>query len=266
MGKTISSLQNPLIKKLLALQQKPRERRLMEECVIEGEREIRMAQQAGFRFRQLLFCREVIPDGVLPEWVSGVSAECEVIEVPESVFEKLAYRESAGGVIAVVETQKTLLSEIDPGSDPLILVLESVEKPGNLGAVFRTADAAGVTAILVCEPSTDIFNPNVIRASLGTVFTNRIATCTTTDAISWLKKNGIRSYAAALTGQTLYQEADYRQPSAIVMGSEAEGLSEAWLQQSDLLIRIPMRGKVDSLNVSTSAAILLFEAVRQRLA
>ena len=150
------------------------------------------------------------------------------------------------------------------GSSSLILVLESVEKPGNLGALLRTADAANLDAVIICDPQTDIYNPNAIRSSIGCIFTMPVVTCTTTEAIDWLKQNKIRIFGTALTATRFYHESDLRVPAAIIMGSEAYGLSKTWLNESDELIKIPMNGKIDSMNVSASAAIVVFEALRQR--
>ncbi|MFH1937799.1 MAG: RNA methyltransferase, partial [Bacteroidota bacterium] len=189
---------------------------------------------------------------------------CEVIEISVEVFNRLSYRKNNGGVIACAQTKSTGFSDLLMPECPVVLVLESVEKPGNLGAILRTADAACISAIIVCDPQTDLFNPNTIRASLGTLFTNQVVTASTMDTMAWLKEKGMKIFAAARTGNTYYHEVDFTVPAAIILGSEAFGLSETWLSAADTCIKIPMQGKVDSLNVSTSAAILIFEAVRQR--
>jgi TrmH family RNA methyltransferase len=176
----------------------------------------------------------------------------------------MAYRHDSGGVIALAEPRSLTLSDLMLRPDPLLLILETVEKPGNLGALLRTADAAGIDAVILCDPQTDIYNPNTIRASLGCIFTLPVVTTTTHEAIAWMRASGTRIIATALTATRFYHETDFREPSAIVMGSEANGLSDTWLQLADHLIKIPMQGKVDSMNVSTSAAVVIFEAVRQR--
>jgi len=264
MTKIITSIQNPLVKRLMLLQEKPRERRKANLMVIEGMREVFLAVQAGNQLTSLLFCPEILPPAQLQELFLPAMLSCEVTEISREVFNRLAYRKENGGIIACASTDEKSLSQLVLPSFPLILLLESVEKPGNLGAIFRTADAAGISAIIVCDPSTDLFNPNTIRASLGTVFTNQIAIASSEETIPWLREQGISSFAAALKGEVWYHEADFTLPSAIIMGSEAHGLSDPWLSSADTCIKIPMNGKVDSLNVSTSAAILIFEAMRQR--
>jgi TrmH family RNA methyltransferase len=196
--------------------------------------------------------------------IAQAGAVCELNELSREVFGKVAYREDSGGIIALVRPNRMSLEKLDPGPSPLLLVLETVEKPGNLGAILRTADAAGLTGVIVCDPQTDVFNPNVIRSSLGCIFTLPVVTCTTEEIIEWLRTKKIRSFGTALTAQKHYHNANFRQRSAIIMGSEAFGLSDKWLTGADELIRIPMMGKVDSMNVSASAAIVVFEALRQR--
>lgn len=264
MNKLITSLQNPLIRQLLLLQEKSRERRKTNLFVIEGIREITLALKAGYRVTEMLLCTEILPFVEFKHLFPVNELSCGVIEISTEVFNRLAYRNDNGGVIACAESRPGRLADLDLPQNPLILVMESVEKPGNLGAILRTADAAALSAIIVCDPLTDLFNPNTIRSSLGTIFTNQVATASSGETISWLREQGIATFAAALTGQTWYHEADFRKPSAIVMGSEASGLSALWLAKAETCIKIPMSGKVDSLNVSTSAAILVFEAMRQR--
>ena len=187
-----------------------------------------------------------------------------VIEVSRAVYEKVAYREGTEGVIAEVFAKERGLADIRLSERPLVIVLEAVEKPGNLGAVLRSADAAGADAVLVCDPATDLYNPNLIRASIGSVFTRQVAVCTSEEAIAWLKSNGIRIYTAQLQDSSWYYETDMTSGTAIVMGTESTGLTDLWREAADAHIKIPMLGQLDSLNVSVSAAILLFEAVRQR--
>lgn len=264
MIRQISSHQNPLIKDLLLLQEKPRERKVRDLTVVEGLREVRQALAAGHSATAFFFCKEIIGEPDLSMLISQAGAGCELNEITREVFGKLAYREDSGGIIALVRPNRMNLKQLDPGPSPLLLVLETVEKPGNLGAILRTADAAGLTGVIVCDPQTDIFNPNVIRSSLGCIFTLPVVTCTTDEVIEWLATKKIRSFGTALTAKKNYCDCDFRQPSAIIMGSEASGLSDKWLTGADELIRIPMMGKVDSMNVSASAAIVVFEALRQR--
>ncbi len=259
MPEYISSLQNPKIKHAVRLLEKASERKSQNLTVVEGEREIGLAVRAECRIETLFICRDLYgqPPGL-------AVAEDTVLEVSKAVFDKLAYRENRDGLIALIEPKKISLSEIELRTNPFIIVLESVEKPGNLGAVLRTADAARVDAVLICDPQTDLYNPNVIRSSIGCLFSNQVVVCTSDGAIAWLREKQIRTHAAALTATDFYHKTDFTQPSAIVMGTEAFGLSDKWLREADTQIKIPMRGQIDSLNVSASTAILVFEAMRQR--
>ena len=192
------------------------------------------------------------------------SGNTRVFEVSEAVYEKVAYRGGTEGVIAEVKVRNRKLEDLQLPENPLIVVLESVEKPGNLGAVLRSADAAKADAVLICDPLTDLFNPNLIRASIGAIFTVPCVACSSGEAISFLKQRGISILTAQLQDSSLYYDTDMRRGTAIVMGTESTGLSQQWRAAADAHIRIPMLGRLDSLNVSVSAAILLFEAVRQR--
>jgi TrmH family RNA methyltransferase len=259
-GDLISSTHNPKIKSLLSLE-KPRERRRRQLFTIEGKKEIALALEVGYKIGNLFFCEELI--SLIELRALGLSDKF-LVRITKPVFDKIAMRENSGGVIAVAEMKPHTLTQLKPSGNPLLLVLESVEKPGNLGAILRTADAAGVDAVICCDPLTDIYNPNVIRSSLGCVFTNPLATCTSEEAIGWLRKNNIRMICTYLNASVPYTEIDFTQPSAIVMGTEADGLSEQWVKNADANIIIPMHGKIDSMNVSTSAAVVVFEARRQR--
>lgn len=252
----ITSAQNPKIKELLALQEKSRLRREKGLFVVEGRRELEHCLNAGFRVRTVFVCPEILP---VP-FDSGMP----VIEVSRAVYEKIAYREGTEGIVAEVYAKERKLEGLRLSDRPLMVVLEAVEKPGNLGAVLRSADAAGADAVIVCDPATDLYNPNLIRASIGSVFTRQIAVCTSEEAIGWLKARGIRIYTAQLQDSQWYYDTDMTGPTAIVMGTESTGLTNRWREAADAHIRIPMLGQLDSLNVSVSAAILLFEAVRQR--
>ncbi|GBU07493.1 hypothetical protein AwDysgo_08240 [Bacteroidales bacterium] len=185
-------------------------------------------------------------------------------EVDKEVFQKIAYREGSDGLLALAKAKAHTLGQLSLPSNPFLILIESVEKPGNLGAILRTADAARVDAVIVCDPLTDIYNPNTIRSSIGCVFTVPLATCTKEEAFEFFKSNNIQSYAAELTASQWYHDTDFRGASAILMGTEADGLSEFCLQNASARIKIPMRGCIDSLNVSVSAAIITFEAMRQR--
>jgi len=190
--------------------------------------------------------------------------EASVIEIPEQLYRKVAYRESTEGIIAEVEYKSLKLGDLQLPENPLVMALESVEKPGNLGAVLRSADAAGVDAVIFCDPLTDLYNPNLIRASIGAVFTVPTVAASSEETIAFLKARGIQILTAQLQDSSLYYDIDMRRGTALVMGTEATGLTDVWRKAASAHIRIPMLGRLDSLNVSVSAAILLFEAVRQR--
>jgi TrmH family RNA methyltransferase len=185
-------------------------------------------------------------------------------EVSLPVFQKMAYREHSDGILALVRTKSHTLGDLNLSNNPFVIVLEAVEKPGNLGAILRTADAAGADAVIICDPLTDVYNPNVIRSSVGCVFTVPLAVATGSDVFSFLKENEMQIFAAELQASRWYQDTDFTRPSAIIMGTEADGLTDFWIENADARIKIPMRGIIDSLNVSVSTAVLTFEAMRQR--
>ena len=279
----ITSAQNPKIKNLLLLQEKSKARREQGLFVVEGRRELEHCLEAGFTIRTLFVCPEITGASALDSadiYFSGrcpknqISApsflrhpshtEASVIEIPEQLYRKVAYRESTEGIIAEVEYKSLKLEDLRLPENPLVMVLESVEKPGNLGAVLRSADAAGVDAVIFCDPLTDLYNPNLIRASIGAVFTVPTVAASSEETIAFLKARGIQILTAQLQDSSLYYDVDMRRGTALVMGTEATGLTDLWRQAASAHIRIPMLGRLDSLNVSVSAAILLFEAVRQR--
>jgi TrmH family RNA methyltransferase len=256
----ITSLQNQRIKDVAKLGQL-RERRKQNLFVIEGLRELSQAVAGGYDITGLFVCDELLSgDGA--ELIDRLNLRAE--KVSAEVFGRIAYRDASDGLIALSRPKSLSPEEVRLSACPFVVVLEAVEKPGNLGAILRTADAAGVDAVMVCDPKTDIYNPNVIRSSIGCVFTKQIAVCTSEEALHWLRQAGIRIHAAELTASECYHAADFTLPSAIVMGTEADGLTDFWLQNADRRIKIPMRGYVDSLNVSVSTAVLTFEAMRQR--
>jgi TrmH family RNA methyltransferase len=264
MSKLVTSLQNPLIKNVLLLEEKPRERKIQNLIVIEGVRETRLALISGFTVTTLFYCREFINDKELDALLKQAVSSFELIEIPAEIYNRIAYRKDCEGLIALANPKRILFRDLKLSSNPLILVMESIEKPGNLGAILRTADAGNLDAVIICDPQTDIFNPNAIRSSIGCIFTMPVVTSTTEHTIAWLRSNRVSMMATALTATHYYHETNYRQPTAIIMGSEAHGLSQKWLDEADHLIKIPMRGKIDSMNVSASAAIVVFEALRQR--
>lgn len=258
----ITSLQNPAVKNIVKLS-KSRERKAQGLFVVEGARELSLALQEGYETTAVYVCREMLVKSKYPDVLDRLS-ENIVSEISTAVFEKAAYRENSDGVIALAKPRRHTLADLKLSENPFVILLEAVEKPGNLGAVLRTADAAAVDAVVVCDPHTDLYNPNVVRSSVGALFTVQTAICSSEEALAWLQANRIASFAAELEATEFYQDIDFGAPSAIVMGTEADGLTPFWLEKAQRRIKIPMRGKVDSLNLSVSTAVLTFEAMRQR--
>lgn len=261
---TITSLQNPRVKDAVRLRNR-RHREKEGRIVIDGARELIRAISAGVRLVEVFVCRSLCKGddanrvlGMLP--TSGA----EVLEVAEAVLEKVAFGGRAEGMVGIAEMPAATIEGIELPLNPLIAVLEGVEKPGNIGAVLRSADAAGLSALIVADARTDLYNPNAIRASLGTIFTVPVAAATTSETSAWLRCRGLNILAARVDGSIPYTEADFRGPTAIVLGSEAAGLTEAWRGGNVSAVRLPMRGTADSLNVSATAAVLFYEALRQR--
>ena len=260
----LTSAQNPRIKHLLALQQKSSERRREGLFVVEGRRELEHCLAAGYELDSLFVREELRVKSEEFCLVENAVANSSLFTLSSSLYEKVAYRGSTEGVIAIVKERRLTLNDLQLGDAPLIVVLERVEKPGNLGAVLRSADAAKADAVIVCDPLTDLFNPNLIRSSIGALFTVPTVATTSEECIAYLQQRGISILTAQLQDSRLYYDTDMRRPTAIVMGTESTGLTPQWRQAATAHIRIPMLGRLDSLNVSVSAAILLFEAVRQR--
>jgi RNA methyltransferase, TrmH family len=260
----ITSLQNPRVKQLVRL----RDRRPRDEAgvfLVEGYREIRRALESNVQLRELYFSPEwFLGENELALLAQAKAAGAQLFELSKNVFAKVAYRERPDGLLAVAPQWRRALADLALPATPLLLVVEAIEKPGNLGTILRSADAAGCHAVIVCDPVTDIFNPNVVRASTGVLFAVPLVVAESTAVRDWLKQNKIRAVATTPASQTLYTTADLRGPLAVVMGSEQYGLSEFWLKNSDLTVRIPMAGQADSLNVAMATIITLFEAVRQR--
>ena len=252
----ITSKTNPKIKNVVKLQ-KSSERREQNRIIIEGRREIERAVACGFIVDTLFICNDILKESV------SIAAN-HVEEVTLEVFEKIAYREGSDGLLAVAIPKYADLKSFKPKKNPLIIVLETVEKPGNLGAIMRTADAAGVDAVIIADPRTDLYNPNAIRASIGTIFSVPLFACSSEECINWLRENNIKIYCTYLKASIDYLEADFKQGSAIVMGTEATGISDIWVDAADQNLIIPMNGIADSLNVSVTTAIVVFEAIRQR--
>ena len=289
----ITSAQNPKLKRLLALQEKSRLRRSEGVFVVEGRRELEHCIKAGYEVEAVFVCPDICGEGIPPEGVrpsgsphhpfgtvpplsnrgcyvpQGVyparqTNQPSVFHLSKELYAKVAYREGTEGIIAEVKAKNLTLDDLALKENPLVMVLEGVEKPGNLGAVLRSADAAGADAVIVCDPLTDLYNPNLIRASIGAVFTVPVVCCSSEDAIAFLKARGIRILTAQLQDSLPYYDVDMTCGTALVMGTEATGLTPVWRAAADAHILIPMLGRLDSLNVSVSAAILLYEAVRQR--
>jgi len=265
MRKQISSVQNPYIKELFQIKEKSRVRKKTNTFLIEGLREISLAIKGGYTINTLLVDFSILDEEALNNLLESTNKQIEVIEITHQIHQKLATRTTTEGILAVAKSKDLLLDTIEfKTKNPLILVAEAPEKPGNIGALLRTVDAAGIDAVLIANPKTDMYNPNIIRSSIGCLFTTTVATGSTSEIIAFLKTNNINIFGAALTASVEYQTIDYTRPTAIVVGTEATGLTDEWLNNTKNNIIIPMRGTIDSMNVSVSAAIILFEAVRQR--
>ncbi|REE24819.1 TrmH family RNA methyltransferase [Winogradskyella pacifica] len=262
MSKSISSVQNPFIKQLVLLKEKSRQRKKTRQFLIEGKRELSLAIKGGYNIDTLLFYPELFSES---EAQAMSQYNIEIIEISKDVFQKLAHRDTTEGVIAVVNSKKHTLEDLKfESKNPLILVAEAPEKPGNIGAILRTADAANVDAVIIANPKSDLYNPNIIRSSVGCVFTTEIAMASSDEAIAFLKKYNFNIFSAILQESEPYHSQDYTLPTAIVVGTEATGLSEEWREAATKNISIPMQGEIDSMNVSVAAGILIFEAKRQR--
>lgn len=259
--KQITSVQNPFIKSLVLLQEKAKARKQTGTFLIEGQREITLALKGGYEIETILFLPELITESQVNHLINN---QINRIEISKEVYQKLAYRDTTEGILAVAKTKSFRLSDLKLSQNPLILIAEAPEKPGNIGALLRTADAANLDAVLIANPKSDLFNPNIVRSSVGCLFTNQIATGSTTEIIDFLKERNINFYCATLQNSTSYHTQDYTLPTALVVGTEATGLSEAWRKEATQNIIIPMQGEIDSMNVSVAAAILIFEAKRQR--
>jgi TrmH family RNA methyltransferase len=261
---TITSLQNARIKDAARLRDR-RHRERQGRIVIDGARELLRAIGAGVRLREVFVCEPLCQGQDARQVLATLpQSGAEVLDVAPPVFEKLAFGHRAEGVLAVADMPRRRLDEIVLPPNPLVAVLEGVEKPGNVGAVLRSADSAGVAVVIVADPRTDLYNPNAIRASLGTIFTMPVCEAASGEVLDWLRCQGLTILAARVDGSVPYTSVNYRGPTAIVLGSEAEGLSPAWSAADITAIRLPMLGAADSLNVSATAAVLFYEARRQR--
>lgn len=259
--KQITSVQNPFIKSLVQLQEKAKARRQSGTFLIEGKREIELAIKGKYEIETILFLPELIS---FEQITKSTNSQIDLIEINKEVYQKLAYRDTTEGILAVAKTKSLALSDLKLPKNPLILVMESIEKPGNIGAMLRTCDAAKIDAVILANSKSDLYNPNIVRSSVGCLFTNQIATATTEEAIAFLKEKNIAIFGATLQNSNSYHTQDYTIPSALVVGTEATGLTQPWRDNATQNIIIPMQGEIDSMNVSVAAAILLFEAKRQR--
>jgi RNA methyltransferase, TrmH family len=259
--KQITSAQNPFIKSLVLLQEKAKARKQSGTFLIEGMREIELALKGNYELETVLFIPELVSEKQITKLSNN---RIDLIEISKEVYQKLAYRDTTEGILAVAKTKSLQLSELQLPENPLILVMEAIEKPGNIGAMLRTCDAANVDAVIIANPKTDLYNPNIVRSSVGCLFTNPIATGSTEEVIKFLNQKNITIFGATLQNSQFYHQQDYTTPTALVVGTEATGLSEAWRTNAIQNIIIPMQGEIDSMNVSVASAILLFEAKRQR--
>ena len=256
--KQITSAQNPFIKSLIQLQEKAKVRKQSGSFLIEGMREIELAIKGNYEIETILFLPELVSNNQITKLTANP------IEISKEVYQKLAYRDTTEGILAVAKTKSLQLSDLKLRENPLILVMEAIEKPGNIGAILRTCDAAKIDAVIIANPKTDLYNPNIVRSSVGCLFTNQIATGSTEEVIEYLLQKNINFYSATLQNSTSYHTQNYSLPTALVVGTEATGLSEHWRKKATQNIIIPMQGEIDSMNVSVAAAILIFEAKRQR--
>ena len=261
--KHISSTSNPEVRRLVLLSQKSRERKKTGLFILEGLREFQLALQGGYTVESLYYCPEIISLSELNTHVD--TSNFNLISLSAEVYRHLAYREKTEGIIVLLHVKNHSLKDlILSSSNPLLLIAEAPEKPGNIGALLRTADAAGLDGVIIADATGDLYNPNVIRSSVGCLFTVPVATVSSEEAIDWLKKHHISILAASLEGAVRYDLVNFESPTAIVVGTEATGLTPLWLDAADAAIKIPMNGVIDSMNVSVAAAILIFEACRQR--
>lgn len=258
----ISSVANPRFKFLQSLRN-ARTRRIEKKTAVEGVKEIEVAIEAGVIPETFFFDAAIIDQEKLNNWMQEFP-QAEFLSIDANLYSKVSYRDSSGGVLAVIPIKNTNLESLRLSENPLLLIVEGVEKPGNLGAILRTADAAAIDAVIVCNMPGDLYNPNVIRASLGTVFSVPIATSTNEECLQFLKSKNVRILSSYLHGAEDYFKSDLSGPLAITVGTEADGISDFWVKNSDALIAIPMNGIIDSMNVSVATAIMIFEAKRQR--
>ena len=265
MHNKITSLTNPHIKNVVDLRDR-RERDRKGLTIVEGQREVARALEARVAFKELYICPEFLGDHRQERiWTPEKDfLNVPIFETTENVFSKISYGDRLEGILGICQPAQWQLRDLPQKKDALYVVVEAIEKPGNLGAIFRTCDGVNVDGILICDEATDVYNPNVIRASLGTVFSLKVAVGKPQEIFDFLKTRQVQVYATQPEAKTIYTKSNLKQSVALVFGNESEGLSDFWVKRADQHIQIPMRGKADSLNVSSSAAILLYEILRQR--
>ncbi len=253
----IISLQNPKVKYIVKLREDKRQRQRDGVILVEGYDELTLALESGLVPQSLLTAPELVSRSI-------DILNAEITTVSRAVFEKISYRDNPDGWMGIFPTPKFTLDDLKLSASPLVIVAESVEKPGNLGAILRTADAAHVDAVIVCDPRVDLWNPNVIRASRGAVFAVPTVEAESSTALAWLRLRKMRVLAATPSAEVLYTDVNLREPTAIAVGTEDEGLTDFWMQNADIKVKIPMQGRVNSLNVSIATALITYESVRQR--
>ncbi len=253
----IISLQNPRIKYIVKLREDKRQRQQDGVILVEGRDELTLALSAGLKPQSILTAPELVS-------VPMDIPSAEITTVTRAVFEKMSYRDNPDGWMGIFSTPKKSLENLTLSESPFVIIAESVEKPGNLGAILRTADAAKVDAVIVCDPRVDLWNPNVIRASRGAVFTVPTVEVDSPNALAWLRSNKMRVLAATPSAEVLYTDVNLKEPIALAVGTEDDGLTDFWMQNANIKVKIPMMGKVNSLNVSIATALITYEAVRQR--
>lgn len=260
----ITSIQNPTVKSTVRLRKRS-ERDARGVFPIEGYREVKRALENDWPLHDLFYCRDLwLGENEMDLLTLAKDREVRLIETSDAVFSKLSYRDRPDGLLAIGQQRHQSLDALSLGEAPLILLAESIEKPGNLGTMLRAADAAGVSAMLVCDPQTDLYNPNVVRASVGTLFSVPCVVCSSRDALDWCKAQKLQTVAATPDGHSAYYDCDLSEGTVIAIGSEQYGLSELFMEEANQKVLIPMYGQVDSLNAATSSALFLFEALRQR--
>jgi TrmH family RNA methyltransferase len=242
---------------------KNNKRKASNSFIVEGKKNINLCHDFGFKFIEIIICSEIISDDNI-NYINNNYKNIIIYDFSLSLYQELIYKKKSDGLLALVKSKDNSLESFKISKNPYILIAESPEKPGNIGALLRTADAAGLDGLIIANPKTELYNPNAIRSSLGSIFTMQIATASTDEIIRFLKKNNIKIFSTFVENSKNYLNINYKQACAIIVGTESSSLSKSWLLESDELISIPMKGKMDSLNLSVSAAIVIFEGLKQR--